>query len=154
MGIHDARQIVLKTLFAATLTALLCAVLLAQARSGSTPVNPTNSPDGRWTANTNGAGPWTFEFKSQGNTLTGTVRQNGPPEAPIAITDGKVDGTRISFKVKSPDGARTITFVGRVNAGEISFVRQFDISAGASRGGNDLYGTLSSMQFVARKAAE
>jgi hypothetical protein len=154
VGIHDARQIVLKTLLAATLTTLLCAVHLAQARSGSTPVNPTNSPDGRWTANTNGAGPWTFEFKSQGKTLTGTVHQNGPPEAPIAITDGKVDGTRISFKVKSPDGVRTITFVGRVNAGEISFVRQFDIPAGASRGGNDLYGTLSSMQFVARKAAE
>jgi hypothetical protein len=154
VGIHDARTVIQRTLFVAALTILLCAVLSAQARSGSTPVNPTNSPDGRWTANTNGAGPWTFEFKSQGKTLTGTVRQNGPPEAPIAITDGKVDGTRISFKVKSPDGARTITFVGRVSAGEISFLRQFDIPPGASRGGNDLYGMSSSMQFVARKAAE
>jgi hypothetical protein len=36
-------------------------------------------------------------------------------------------------------------FLGRVNAGEISFVQQFDIKAGALRGGNDLYGALSSL---------
>ena len=126
----------------------------ARGAAPAAPVNPTNSPDGRWTATAAGAGPWTFEFKSDGATLMGSVRQNGPPEAPIAIADGKIDGTRITFKVTSPDGARTITFLGRVNAGEISFVRQFDIKPGASLGGNDLYGALSSMQFVAKLATQ
>jgi len=73
VGIHDARTVIQRTLFAAALTTLGCAVLLGQARSTSTPVNPTNSPDGRWTANTNGAGPWTFEFKSQNSATKATL---------------------------------------------------------------------------------
>src|SRR5262249_28973941 len=106
----------------------------------------------RWTATNIGGGPWTFDFKAAGSALTGSVRQNASPEAPTAIAEGKIDGTRIAFKITSPDGARTITFMGRVSAGEISFVRQFDIKPGVSRGGNDLYGALSSLQFVARRA--
>ena len=126
----------------------------ARGTASAGPVNPTNSPDGRWTAATAGAGPWTFEFKSEGNVLTGSVRQNGPPESPMMISAGKVDGTRITFNVTSPDGARTITFAGRVNGGEISFVRQFNVKAGGSRGGNDLYGMVSALQFVAKRAAQ
>jgi hypothetical protein len=120
----------------------------------SVPVNPTNSPDGRWIAIAVGGGPWTFEFKSDGVVLNGSVRQSASPDGPIAIADGRIDGTRITFRVMSPDGARTITFVGRVNAGEISFVRQFGIERGASSGSNDLYGPLSALQFVAKRVAQ
>ena len=38
-----------------------------------------------------------FTFKVDGDKLTGTVQ--GPQGEPIAITDGKVDGDRISFLV-------------------------------------------------------
>jgi hypothetical protein len=167
VGIHDARKIVV---FAA-IAALWCANLIlaqepaaggrgargargARGNASSEPVNPTNSPDGRWSFNAFGGGPWTFELKSTGAALNGTVKQAGPPEATVNITDGKVDGTRISFKITSPDGARTITFQGRVHAGEISFVRQFDFKPGVARGGNDLFGALSPLQFVARRAAD
>jgi hypothetical protein len=126
----------------------------ARGTATATPVNPTNSPDGRWTAAAVGGGPWTFDFKSEGARLTGTARQAGPPEATASVTDGRIDGTRITFKITSPDGARTITFLGRINAGEISFVRQFDLKPGASRWGNDLFGASSSLQFVAKRAAE
>jgi len=148
--------------------AVLCANLAAQAPDNSgprgnrggrgtvaaAPVNPTNSPDGRWTATGVGGAPWTFEFTSDRTTLNGSVRQNVAPDAPTAIADGKIEGTRITFKITSADGARTITFLGRVHAGEISFVRTFDVKPGASRGGNDLYGALSSLQFVAKRAAQ
>jgi len=150
------------------LAAALCANLPAQAPPNAgargtrgargaepaAPVNPTNSPDGRWVAAAVGGGPWTFEFKSDGAALTGSARQNVSPDTPTAIAEGRIDGTRITFKISSPDGERSITFLGRVNAGEISFVRQFDIKPGASRGGNDLYGALSSLQFVVRRAAQ
>src|SRR5947208_1538549 len=39
----------------------------------------------------------TFTLKQDGTALTGTVA--GPQGDPIAITDGKVDGDKISFKV-------------------------------------------------------
>ncbi len=169
MGIHDACKVLIKRVAAVVVLAgVLCAGLLAQepaepgargargARGAApaAPINPTNSPDGRWTAAAAGGGPWTFEFKSDGATLSGSVRQTAPPQDPIAITEGRIDGTRIRFKITSPDGARTITFLGRVSAGEISFVRQFETKPGGSRGGNDLYGQLSSLQFVARRAAQ
>jgi hypothetical protein len=169
VGIHDACKVAFKRgSVIVALAAALCANLPAQAppnagargargARGATPAapaNPTNSPDGRWVAAAVGGGPWTFEFKSDGSALTGSVRQNVSPDTPTAIADGRIDGTRIAFKITSPDGTRTITFQGRVNSGEISFVRQFDIKAGASRGSNDLYGALSSLQFVARLAAQ
>jgi hypothetical protein len=45
----------------------------------------------------------TFEFKADGNKLTGTATQpgrpGGDPPPPVAIQDGKIDGNKISFTV-------------------------------------------------------
>jgi hypothetical protein len=107
--------------------------------------------NGRWQATGVAGGPWIFEFKVDGANLTGTVRQTGNPTAPVNIAGGKVDGTTISFVALSPDAQRTITFRGRVNGNEISFVRQIAELPGGNRGGNDLFGASASLQFVARR---
>ncbi|HLQ77078.1 MAG TPA: hypothetical protein VK210_06970 [Terriglobia bacterium] len=115
-------------------------------------VAQTNSPAGKWQVTMVPNAPWVFEFTAQSNELSGTIRQSGAQNTPISITDGKISGTTFRFTVKSPDGQRTITFIGRVNGNEISFVRQITILAGGSGGGNDLFGTGAALQFVARRA--
>ncbi len=55
---------------------------------------------GKWVgeANPNGkGGPPTFELKQAGSTITGT--QEGGRGGPIEISNGKVDGDKVSFEV-------------------------------------------------------
>jgi hypothetical protein len=56
-----------------------------------------------------------FTFKQDGDKLTGTVQ--GPQGDPIAITDGKIDGDKLTFKVAL--GEMTITHEGTVSGDEI-----------------------------------
>jgi hypothetical protein len=110
-------------------------------------------PAGRWQAKTVPNGPWTFDFALAGDSLTGTVQQQGTPSTPVSIAAGKAADTTISFKILSPDGERVITFNGRVAGNEISFVRQINPLANGTRGGNDLYGGSAPLQFVASRSA-
>jgi len=80
------------------------------------------------------------------------VQQTPAPSSAVSIAAGKINGTTISFKVLSPDGERVITFTGRVNVNEISFVRDITVLPGGSRGGVDLYGSGAPLQFVATRA--
>ena len=118
-----------------------------------TPAPVQTGPAGRWQATAVPNAPWTFEFTAAGAILTGTIQQGGASSSPVSIAAGKVDGTTISFKVLSPDAERMIAFNGRVNGNEISFVRQITVIADGTRGGNDLYGGLAPLQFVATRAA-
>jgi hypothetical protein len=70
---------------------------------------------GTWTgamAGGNGGFQLSFTFKQDGDKLTGTVQ--GPQGDPIAITDGKIDGDKISFKVNV--NGMTIIHDGTINA--------------------------------------
>jgi len=73
-----------------------------------------NGPNG-------GAGGFqlSFTFKQDGAKLTGTVQ--GPQGDPIAISDGKIDGEKISFKVVI-QGGMTIIHEGTINAASHSLV--------------------------------
>ena len=113
---------------------------------------PTGGPAGRWQVTAVPNAPWLFEFTVDGSVLQGTIRQGGAQGSPVTITDGKIDGTTIVFKVKTPDGQRSISFNGRVNVNEISFVRTITILAGGTRGGNDLFGASAALQFIAQRA--
>jgi len=64
--------------------------------------------------------PYTFTFKQDGASLTGTVANEGADEQ---IRDGKVNGDRVSFVVVRSVGPRevTLTYSGRVDGGEITF---------------------------------
>lgn len=71
---------------------------------------------GNWTAETQGPGgesmQLAFSFKQDGAALTGTVQ--APQGDAIAISDGKVDGDKISFKVTF--NGMTISHEGTINA--------------------------------------
>jgi hypothetical protein len=71
---------------------------------------------GSWTATMttpNGDFQLSFTFKQDGATLTGTVQ--GPQGEAIPISEGKVDGDKISFKVSF--NGMTISHDGTVSAG-------------------------------------
>ncbi len=60
-------------------------------------------PSGKWVANfesENGSMELTFNFKVDGDKLTGTVTG---PQGDLAISDGKVDGDNITFTVETSD---------------------------------------------------
>ncbi len=67
------------------------------------------APDG------NGSFDLTFTFKQDGSALTGTV--TGPQGDPLAITNGKIDGDKISFTVSF--NGTTITHDGTVSGDQI-----------------------------------
>ena len=100
-----------------TLLCVCAAVMLAL-----TPITARAATDvsGTWTgefSGPNGGSGFqiTFTFKQDGDKLTGTVL--GPQGDPIAISDGTVNGDKISFKVSF--NGMTITHEGTVNGDEI-----------------------------------
>ena len=88
------------------------AVILAVGASSARAADVT----GNWTAEMQGPGgdsvQIAFTFKQDGATLSGSVQ--GPQGDAIAITDGKVDGDKISFKVSF--NGMTISHDGTINA--------------------------------------
>jgi hypothetical protein len=92
-----------------------CAALIMAFTTGS--ALAATDVTGTWTgefAGPNGGSGFqiSFTFKQDGATLTGTVQ--GAQGDPMAISDGKVDGDKISFKVSF--NGMTITHEGTVNA--------------------------------------
>jgi len=92
-----------------------CAALIMAFPTGS--ALAATDVSGTWTgefSGPNGGSGFqiTFTFKQDGDKLTGTVL--GPQGDPIAISDGSVNGDKISFKVSF--NGMTITHEGTVNA--------------------------------------
>jgi hypothetical protein len=84
----------LVTLFA--MLALFCMVALAQDASG------------KWVSEAMGkGGPQTFTLKQDGSALTGTVQ--GGRGGPADISNGKVDGDKISFEVTREFNGNSVT---------------------------------------------
>ena len=84
---------------------------------------------GKWTAQVPGRGGQTreatFNFKADGNTLTGTVsgRMGDTP-----ISDGKIDGDQISFTQTMEFGGNSVKLIykGTVSGDAIKFTRTRD----------------------------
>ena len=90
------------------------------------------------------AGVWTIETPPAQIELTvekgevkGTLNQ-GPNKFPIF--DAKISGTTLTFKVRSPDGDRTITFTGTLRGDEIAFTREVVVREGGAPGGAGIVG--------------
>ena|SRR2546427_13209249 len=81
----------------------------------------------------------TFDLKASGDKLTGTMTG---PQGDVDITDGKISGNDISFKVSFDAGGNTIVilFNGVVSAEQIKFTRKRE-------------GADQSQQFTAKKAS-
>ncbi len=76
----------------------------------------------------------TFQLKSAGDVLTGTVVQTSAAPwmaesngVAREISDGKVDGNRFSFKIKieSKTGERTVVYEGTVEGDQMKGVAKF-----------------------------
>lgn len=78
---------------------------------------------GKWVGEMGGEFTMTFNFKQDGNKLTGTA--DGPGGAPLQIQAGKVEGNKISFTV-SVDGQMSIAHEGTINGDEISLTIKMD----------------------------
>jgi hypothetical protein len=82
---------------------------------------------GKWTAQVPGRGgepqETTFNFKVQGTTLTGTMStQRGEAQ----ISDGKVEGDKVSFTVVRNFGGNEVKLLykGSISGNEIKFTRE------------------------------
>jgi hypothetical protein len=78
--------------------------------------------DGKWTGQIqgrNGPQTQTLMLKADGNSLTGSVE--GGRGGPVQITDGKIDGGNVSFKVvrEFQDNKITQEFKGTLSGGEL-----------------------------------
>ena len=98
-------------------TLLGLAVVLALSAAAAWAADVT----GTWTgtiSSPNGDFNLTYTFKQDGDKLTGTV--TGPSD-PIPISEGKVDGDKISFSVNVDMGGSTVKFSskGTINGDEI-----------------------------------
>jgi len=80
---------------------------------------------GKWTGDVPGRGgqtrPQNMEFKVDGGALTGSV--SGPNGSSTPISDGKVDGDNITFKVVREFNGNTIkqVYVGTISGDSINF---------------------------------
>ncbi len=94
---------------------LACAVLMTVLAGAALAADIT----GNWTGSTDQF-TLTFAFKQDGEKLTGTV--TGPQGDPIAISDGKVQGDKLSFTVKIDMGGNSmkITHEGVIKGEEIT----------------------------------
>src|SRR5258708_727308 len=72
---------------------------------------------GTWRAEGVGPQPWTLVLRTTGPSLTGTVSSCASPS--VEIYDLNRIGNTITFKCKSLDGDRTISFTGAVNEDQI-----------------------------------
>src|SRR5579862_6946508 len=95
------------------------------------------APDvsGTWLATGVPYEPWTVKLTQDGSRLTGTMEQNGGLRGQVAIYEGRIEGSAVSWKAKSPDGARAITFTGNVHGEEIALHRATEFITEESLGG-------------------
>lgn len=102
----------------------LCAAVLMVfgARSAFAATDITGTWTGQMSTPDGNAFSLTFVFKQDGAKLTGSVQ--GPQGDPIAIDNGKVDGSNFSFTVSF--NGTTITHTGTITGDEIKMNSKSD----------------------------
>jgi hypothetical protein len=95
---------------------------------------------GKWTGEQPGRGgnpgqPITLELKVSGSTVTGTMKTGDGD--PVQISDGKVDGMKVSFTTSINRGGNDfqIMYSGEVNGDELTLMRQGGGGGGGGGGG-------------------
>src|SRR5262249_47125341 len=101
--------------------------------------------------------PWTFDLKIENGTVTGSATQaRSDPSSgyatsltgPFEIYEGKAEGDRISFRLRTPDGGRVVTFTGTRNGDRIAFMRSVQVLSG-DPGRDGILGANGATQFTA-----
>jgi len=110
---------------------LACAVLMTVLAGAALAADIT----GNWTGSSDQFS-LTFAFKQDGEKLTGTV--TGPQGDPLPISDGKVQGDKLSFVVKIDMGGNSmkITHEGVIKGDEITLSTK--VEGGGDFGGGPM----------------
>ena len=110
---------------------LACAVLMTVLAGAALAADIT----GNWTGSSDQFS-LTFAFKQDGEKLTGTV--TGPQGDPLPISDGKVQGDKLSFTVKIDMGGNSMTIhhEGAIKGDEITLTTK--VEGGQDFGGGPM----------------
>ena len=127
------------------------ALLTSNAGRTQTPQANNSVVDGVWQVDTPNGGLWTITLKPDGPRLTGSISVGH--DDPEPFDDGKVDGSTVVFKLIAGNGDRTITFTGKVAAGEIAFTRDVEVRPGGNPGGTGPWGARAVREFTAKRVA-
>jgi hypothetical protein len=151
--------------------AVLCAMVILTAgcgpatitKSGRAPANPATAVAGVWKAHEVAYAPWTFDLHIQGQTVSGSVKQERFHDArrsrvtsltaPVPIYGGMIQGDEITFQCKTPGGDRTVTFTGEIRGDEIRFRREVQVAPRGNPGEDGIFGASGAKEFVATKAS-
>lgn len=113
-------------------------------------------PTGTWhTASICAAGcNWTVVLRADGSRLNGAVRDCLSRD--VEISDGHIEGSTITFKCKSLDGDRTITFLGRIEGDTIAFEWDLQVREGGAGPdpSNGMFGASAPHRFIAKRVAD
>jgi pimeloyl-ACP methyl ester carboxylesterase len=103
--------------------------------------------DGLWEAEfPNVPRPFNVQIRIDGTRVTGMWNPNQLP-----LIDGSVSGDTLRFSVKSPDGTRTIRFLGTLDGNAIAFHREVDAPPGTGQGPG-IFGAAGARTFTATRS--
>ena len=94
--------------------------------------------------------PFSITLDVKDGAVSGQVVQGANK---TAISEGTVSGDTVTFRATSPDGARTVTFIGTLKGNELHFTREVEMREGAPLGGGGLMGANGPPEFRARRAS-
>jgi pimeloyl-ACP methyl ester carboxylesterase len=84
-------------------------------------------------------------------TITPNVRPGSGPVNAVQVIDGRVDGAVLTFKAKSPEGDRTVTFVATLYGDELTFTRDIEVAPNGDPGREGIFGVLGPSTFTAKR---
>jgi alcohol dehydrogenase (cytochrome c) len=97
---------------------------------------------------------WTVVLRADGSRLNGAARDCLSRD--IEISDGRSEGSSITFKCKSLDGDRTISFTGRIEGDTIAFEWELQVREGGEGPdpSNGMFGASAPHRFTAKRVAD
>ena len=118
------------------------------------PIHAQTGPTGTWRVEYESMPPWEVVLRVNRSKLTGMVSQCAGRLT--EISEGHVDGNRITFKCTRPDNVTTIEFTGTVNADEIAFTWDMRLRDGSLPPpvGNLVLGPLAPRHFIAKRVSD
>ena len=90
-----------------------------------------------------------ISLKTNGGMLTGSFPG---PAGIVELYDGRLSDDTMSFKIKSPEEGRVITFTGKLTGDSILFNRDVEVLPGSSPGGAFIFGAAGARYFTATRA--
>ena len=103
---------------------------------------------GTWKADLAGTFTININLKLAGSRVDGTFGDGAYSQS---VTEGTVNGTTISFRIRSPNGERSVRFAGTLDSDGIRFTRQVEVPPGGPPGGAGIYGVGGPASFVATR---